>query len=102
MIPTLDDFWAIFDEHYWVAGERYEYPPANPQFTEMHCLGARTDRKVFIMIKDIVTDQIWGVLVHAPDSWTESYKDFYVSGPVKILAIPRQITVYDYIEDTNG
>ncbi len=100
--PSLKDFWALHGGDKWDGNQYIAREPASENFVGVDQLGkGDTRHKKYLMIKDATTGQLWGVLIHTPDSWLEEYEELYVSGPVKMKATPRQITVYDYEVD-NG
>lgn len=99
--PTLKDFWAIHDGDKWDGKNFVPRPPANPIFVSVDEFGKAPNRHRYLMIRDTTTDQIWGVEIHQPDSWTEEYEELFIAGPMKMKATPRTVVVYDYEVD-NG
>lgn len=106
-VPPLEAFWAIHDEAYYDEEQMKAiyYEPADPRYVQFSTgiASHQTDRRYsYLLIKDLNTDIIWGVKIHSPGSWLEEYREAYVSGPFKMNATPRQITVYDYTEVEDG
>ncbi len=100
-VPPLEAFWAIHDQTYYDVDKHCEvfYEPADIRYVCMGITGHLTDRRYsYLLIKDVLTDVIWGVQIHSPDSWTEEYKDTYVRGPFKMSSTERVVIVTDYTE----